>query len=194
MKMIRWLSCSCAIMALCGCQLPFGPKTNPFYSAVLREYPNHTTVLFLQGEAFLLKGQFEAAEPYFEKLIQMQNDNPAAWLGLGQCRLELHRFGAAGEAFKRSLELRGSQEGHLGLASSMLLGGQIDAARTEADLIEKQYGMSAQLLRLRGDIALVAKMPQESRDYYRRSLSGNPNQPDLQDRLSDLEEYLTSTR
>jgi Flp pilus assembly protein TadD len=175
-----------------GCQFRLTPKTDPFYSAVLEQDPHHEMALYIQGEILLRKGLFQEAGPYFEKLIKLSPNKDTGWIGLGQCLLEMKRGRGAEIMFRKAMELHSSMKAQLGLITALMLSGNVNEAKKQAHEAETTYGVSAALLRVQGDLAFFEGDPERARQLYSQSLELNRSQPDLQDRVRDIEDYLTS--
>jgi uncharacterized protein HemY len=173
-----------------GCNLRLKPNMNPFYDVVLKRYPDNKVALYGQSQHLERQGQFGEAAKYLQKMTRISPDNAQAWVGLGQAYLEQNKFMKAQKAFERALALKPSLEAYLGLGTAQLMNGQADQARQMAGQIEQKYGLSAELLRLRGDIELISANFAKAREMYRVSLDKQPNQQDLQERVRDIDEYL----
>ena len=176
---------------LAGCQIRLAPQLDPFYTAVLREFPTHEAALFGQGNYLVRQGRYREAVRYFRKLVSHFPRHEGGWISLGQCELELNRFRRAEAAFRQAEKLKRSLESQIGLANSLIFQGRIDEAKEVAVAIEQQMGPSAILYRLLGDIAFVEKNPRRAVDYYQKSLVSSPSQEDLRDRIADIEQHLT---
>ena len=179
------------LMALSGCSLRLAPQLDPFYSAVLLEYPHHAEALYGQGNFLVRQGRYHEAIPYFEKLVRLDSGHYRARLVLGQCRLELNQFGKAETAFRSAITLNPCLEAHMGLANALVFQGKLERAKEMAGKIKSTHGESALLFRLLGDIAFMEQRLVEAVKYYKQSLSISSTQKGVQDRLRDLEEILT---
>jgi Flp pilus assembly protein TadD len=75
-----------------------------------------------------------------------------------------------------------------------LMDGKLDQARALARQSETQYGSSAALDQIRGDIAFFEEQPDQALQFYRKSLEKNPKQAEIQNRVKDLEEFLSTAQ
>ncbi len=176
---------------LAGCQIRLAPQLDPFYTAVLREFPTHEAALFGQGNYLIRQGRYFEAVEYFRRLVSHFPEHEGGWISLGQCELELNQFRRAETAFRRAEGLERSLESQIGLANSLIFQGRVEEAREVATAIEQHMGASAILYRILGDIAFVEKNSRQAVDYYHKSLASSPNQKDLRDRITDIEQHLT---
>jgi tetratricopeptide (TPR) repeat protein len=167
---------------------------DPFYSAVLQQEANNPAALYAQGERFIRQGRYAEALPYFERLSQSQPGNMRAWFELGRSYYEAKNYKQARSAFQKVWEGQPSEAALLGLAAATLMAGDAEEAGRFAARSEKQYGSSAALWQIKGDIAYFSVDPAAALKFYRQSLEKNPNQKELQERVKDLEEYLTMGR
>src|SRR6185295_8493448 len=111
---------------------------------------------------------------------------------IGQCDLETREFASAEKMFAKSIELRPEATAVSGLVYVVLMQGRKDEARKLLGDAITKYGSTASLLRVQGDLALVDRRSQEALGFYRESLAKSPTQPDLVERVRDLQEFLTS--
>lgn len=176
-----------------GCRLTIKPSPDPFYRAVLAQNADHEVALYAQAQTLRQQGQFKRARKYFAKLSRLSPQLDQAWIGLGQCELESGKYSEAAEAFEKALEIRNTEQGRLGLTSAYLLQGKIEQARLENRQTAVQFGESPVRLRLEGDIAFIDQNPAEALEAYRKSLELHPRQPKIQQRVRDLEDFLTAT-
>ncbi|MCE5229898.1 tetratricopeptide repeat protein [bacterium] len=182
------------LFALCLSGCKFGATLDPFYQAVLRGQPRNPGAIYLQGQHLLTQGQYERAAAYFNRLTQVTPDDPAGWIGLGQAELELEHPRRAERAFRRALSIgnKPMPDAEFGLASALIFQGKLEPAREQIDKIEKERGVSASSLRLRGDWAFMARQYDQALHYFEQSLSQLGTQPDLQQRVEGLNKYLGS--
>ena len=165
---------------------------DPFYSAVLQKDGNNRAALYAQGERFVRAGRYGDALIFFERLTRLEPKNANAWFSLGRCYYEGHQFDKASKAFEKSRELQPTASATLGLAAAVLMKGNASEAIELTNESERKYGISAALLQVRGDIAYFSGDWTNAMQLYRQSLEKAPNQPEIQGRIKDLEEYLTS--
>lgn len=176
-----------------GCNLQLKPVTDPFYEAVLTENPENPAALYAQGETLIRQGRFKDASRYFQRLVKAAPGESKAWFGWGRCLYELRQYKESQKAFSQALALHPSRAAYLGLASATLMSGQIEAARGLARQLEAQYGPSAALARLQGDIAFVTGDYPAALRAYRASYKKDPAQSGLQSKIRDLEDFLASS-
>lgn len=185
-----------ALLMLCGttaCNfLQVKVSPDPFYSAVLQQDSTNQAALYAQGERFIRAGRFGDALKYFVRLTRLEPKSTRAWFSLGRCYYETHQYSKAREAFEKTRELQPTEASTLGLAAATLMNGDAARARELANESEQKYGASAPLLQVRGDIAYFSGEWSRALQLYRQSLEKNPNQPEIQGRVKDLEEYLTT--
>lgn len=175
-----------------GCTLRLRPMADPFYEAMVRQNADNAAALYAQGQVLVRQGRFAEALPLLEKVTLADGTNPQAWLALGRCNLDLGRWQAARRAFERAGQLRPSAEASLGTGSALVFEGRLTEAQSVVERIRNEYGESAALYRLQGDLAYARREYDRSLELYRKSLSENHSQKDLRQRITDLEEFLTS--
>ncbi len=190
--MARFIVLILLVLYLSACK--FGATLDPFYQAVLRAQPRNPGAVYLQGQLLLSQGQYEKSANYFARLTKLSPADPAGWIGLGQAELEQEHPVSAEKAFRQALAVSGKPiaEAEFGLASALIFQGKLEAARAELDRIEQERGTSATLERLRGDLAFMAHLYDESLLHYQKSLVLRGSQPDLQRRVDGLSKYLGS--
>lgn len=181
------------LLGASACSLRLKAINDPFYEAVLAQNPKNEAALYAQGQVLIREGRFQEAQHYFRRLIRITPQAPEAWLGLGRCLFELHRFKASQTAFGKALDLEPTKDAYLGLASSTLMSGQVSPARDLARKIENKFGSGAVLLKLKGDIEFAARDYAKALLFYRESCQRDPSQVGIGDRLRDLEEFLGSS-
>ena len=181
------------LISALGCSLAIQPGPEPFYRAVLEKSPGNELALFAQAEAFGRQGQFKQARRYYRRCLRQNPQSAPAWLGLGRSDMELFLFAEAEKAFRTAMELRPSEEAQSALTTALLLQGKSILARQENQAMLKRYGDSAARLRLDGDIEFYENHPKKSLDAYTKSLAIYPQQPKIEQRVRELEDYLTST-
>lgn len=168
------------------------PTPDPFYKIILEQNPNNRAALYAQGRRFMSEGHYAQALPFIEQLAKESPQNAGAWFDLGRCTYELHKYGQSRKAFQKALELQPSEGALLGLAAATLLGGDAADAARLAEQSASKYGISAGLLQIKGDIAYFTGEAAEACKFYRQSLQKDPNQRALQQRVKDLEDFLSS--
>jgi tetratricopeptide (TPR) repeat protein len=185
-----------ALLMLCGATacnfLQVKVSPDPFYSAVLQQDSNNRAALYAQGERFIRAGRYGDALKYFVRLTRLEPKSANAWFSLGRCYYETHQYGKAREAFEKTQELQPTEATLLGLAAATLMNGDVAGARELANQSEQKYGASAALLQVRGDIAYFSGDWSNALQFYRQSLEKNPNQPEIQGRVKDLDTFLAS--
>ena len=72
------------------------------------------------ADALYLAGDIDAAADVYRHLLAADQDNVAAWHGLGAARLRAGAYGAAGEALLRAVRLRPDEVGAWGLLAEAL--------------------------------------------------------------------------
>ena len=130
---------------------------------------------------------------FFERLTRAEPQNAEAWFNLGRCEYEQRRYGKARASFEKARQRRPSEAATLGLAAASLMDGKVDDAQRLIRECEQKYGVSAASLQVRGDIAYFSGDPSGALALYRQSLAKNPAQSEIQQRVKDLEYFLTST-
>ena len=183
------------LLSLSACNLlQVKVSPDPFYSVALQRNANNPAALYAQGMRFVNLGRYAEALPYFERLNRIEPNNAAHWFTLGRIDYEVHDFKKSVAAFEKAQSLKPSEGALLGLAAATLMSGNAARAQALADQSEKQYGESAALLQVRGDIAYMGGDATTALGFYQKSLEKNPGQEELQKRIKDLEAYLTSAR
>lgn len=182
------------MFSLSACNLRLKPATDPFYSLVLDQNPDNQAALYGQGQNLIRQGRYEEALKYFDRLVKGAPGESKAWFDQGRCLFELHRFKEAKKAFERAIAIDPNREAYLALALATLMNGEIQPTRELAQIIEKEYGSTAALLRLRGDTAFVSGDFRAALRLYQESLRKNPNEQGVQDHIRDLQDFLTSPR
>lgn len=165
---------------------------DPFYHVALVQDSNNPAALFSQGMRFIHQGRYGDALKYFDRLTRIEPKNAIDWFYLGRCYYEVRQYGKSRSAFEKAGELQPSEAALLGLAAATLMDGDKAQAKQLLHNCEKQYGVSAALLQVWGDAAFLSGDASGAMKYYRQSLEKNPNQPEIQARLKDLVDYLTS--
>lgn len=167
---------------------------DPFYSAVLGHNADNKAALYVQGERFLRQGRYGEALKYFERLVKLAPGNAEYGFDLGRCYFETNSYAKARVAFANAGKIQPSEATTLAEAAAALLAGDLGAAAELAQDSEKKYGVSAALLQVRGDLAFMNGDAAGAVSFYRQSLGKNPSQPEIERRIKDLEDYLTTAR
>jgi hypothetical protein len=79
-----------------------------------------------------------------------------------------------------------------GLITALILQAKLDRAHQENQRMLEIYGESATRLRLEGDAAFFENRPDDALSAYRKSLAMYSQQPKIEQRVTDLQEFLTS--
>lgn len=176
-----------AIALLCiGCQFHLAPQQDPFYSALNAAQPDNEFSQFARGRNSINQGQFTDARDLFKQYTKAYPQRASGWAALGQCELELRNYTRAQNAYLRAQELAPTMAGEVGLISALIFQGNAGAARLRLDAATEKYGENSVFSRLKGDLELLSCNYDKATEYYRKSLTQNPGQPDLQRRLEDL--------
>lgn len=69
-------------------------------------YPDHIPTLYQLGAIFARKGKCDSAIIYFEKIIELNPNEPEAYNNLGYCYYTLDQLQKAKQMFEKALELK----------------------------------------------------------------------------------------
>ena len=180
------------VVCLMGCHLRLSPQKDPFYQAVLDQYPQHPGALFITGQALIRQGRFEDAEPYFRRLIHQHPERMRYWLGWAQCLLEQKDYAAAEKALNQAIQIESSAEAFCGLGSIHMITGRLEDAREWGRRCESEFGASFMTARLQGDLFFIENHYTQALAAYEKSLTLQPEQPALIKRTQDLRDFLTT--
>jgi tetratricopeptide (TPR) repeat protein len=161
-----------AVLQGCGWS-PFGTKEEYLHRA----------------QQFAEKGQYGDAVLQYRKALQKDGNYGEAYLRYGQLLARLNREPQAFSSLSRAVELLPkSEEARAELGRLAMIDLLRDSRRPQR-LYQTADKMATELLaanpnsseglRLKGYLALVDSHPNEVIDYFRRSLLGKPNQPDV---------------
>lgn len=193
--MSRFVTLTFLVLTCTACnflQVKISP--DPFYSAALGQNADNKAALFAQGQRFLRQGRYGEGLKYFERLAKLEPGNAGYQFDLGRCYFEGHLYAKARVTFAKAGKIQPSEAALLGEAAAAALAGDPAAAATLAQASQQRYGPSGATLQVQGDIAFLRGDAAAALKLYRQSLEKNPAQPELEKRIKDLDEYLTTAR
>jgi len=81
-------------------------KAEELYLTILKKDPNHAGAMGRLGDIYGHKGDFEKAVGYYNRALEVENDNCALWFNLGVLYFqEIHDNDSAINAFSRTVDL-----------------------------------------------------------------------------------------
>lgn len=89
-----------------GMALVFNNKAadaSPIFETLHKEYPDERRVCMMLGQINLNTGKYEAAVPYFEAALKLDNSTARAYALLGNCHLLRENYAKARENFQAAL-------------------------------------------------------------------------------------------
>ena len=151
-------------------------QAEKIYRDLLRRNPDHVDALRLMGTVCARKENYNDAEAFFRRAVDLAPDFWLAWINLGVALNEQQKFDEAETAYKRALDIKPDSVYTLEKlgANSMFAGRHDNAIRWLGAALESEPAHFPSLLCM-GHVLKTIGRQQEAIDAYRRCAAARPD-------------------
>ena len=158
------------------------------YRAALGISPKDYEVHFALGRVLLRTDDAPGAEEHFREAVAVRGDSAPARLGLANALLAQKKFGAGTDALAEYLKLNpGDRAEDFERASALMEIGRFDDALAELDRAETGSALTAEGLKMRGDIYLHQNKWKEASETLAQAMQQSPQDRQLLEWLGHVE-------
>jgi len=176
-----------------GCQISLFGHSGPreeYLNQLLHARENNPHGQFLQAKRYLDQGKGEQAEMRARRALKADGSRAEFYIALGVAHEEQNQWRAAKRAYMKALQLNPvSAQAHIKLGRLAWRRGDLEEAKQWPEKASR-FDDSADLWRLRGEIAYISLRYQDAVVAWRESLKRAPDQPILQELVNDLAGYV----
>lgn len=178
---------------LTGCTISLFNRPVPreeYLNQLIHAHESNPHAQFLRAKRFLDQGKGAQAEQSLKQALKAAPDRVEFYVGLGIAYEEQGRMRAARKAYEEALVLNPlSAQAEIRLGRLAWRTGHIEDAREWAAKAAR-HDDSADLWRLKGEIAYISVDYPGALAAWRKSLEKMPDQPILQEMVADLQGFM----
>ena len=164
------------------------PEAISQYRAALALSPKDYEAHFGLGRALLRSNDEAGAEEQFRAAIALRGDAAPARLGLATALLAQKKYEPASDALAEYLKLNpGDTSAHFDRASALLNLSRFDEALSELDRSDAGGALSAETLKMRGEIYMRQQKWKEAGDALKQAISLAPQDSELAEWIGHVE-------
>ena len=161
---------------------------------ILTQSPEYVPALLLRGEIMNRRLRFQEARRYFEQVLGIDEQNPYAWVGMGQLQLNQKRHKRALQCFDRALAIRpGWLPAALGRCRVSVKSKKWEQALERVSPLRKVHPENVELLLIEARAHARLDAPETARDLFEEATFLDPQRIEAHQGLGlaykDMDQY-----